>query len=126
MQLMTVRRVVASALALGAFACGSADTSTTDAGRDGASTNEGGHAKCPLPEQLLPIAYRPCVDGGPNTGDAGPADASLLCSNDCTSACKQLATTSPSYGTVSSCSDDGPTDAGQAAATCHFIPPCPL
>ncbi len=133
---MTLRRFAAAVLALGAVgACGSAtDTATTtDAGRDvnsDVNSDEGG-STCPPPEKSVPIAYRPCVDGGPDASagdandDARPADAAppLLCSNDCTGACKQLAT---GYGTVSSCTENGPTDAGQAAATCHVIPPCPL
>ncbi len=120
------------------IACGSSDdsgkTSGVDAGPD-TYRNCGG-------EQIVPIAYRPCVDGGgmPDaaSGDAG-GDASVdgsteagidaappkICSSDCMQACQLLSTSGgTSYGIAQSCTEDGPTDVGQAAATCHFVHPC--
>lgn len=132
-------RRFAAAMALvspGAIAACGSSTDTTGGGVDaGPDTyrNCGG-------EQTLPIAYRPCVDGGEpdasgadasthDGGDAGEAgiDAAppQLCFASCMPACQNEAQSGVIVrGFAASCTEDGPTDTGQAAATCRFVHPC--
>lgn len=112
-------------------ACGSSNDATTDGGLDSGPDN---YRNCGG-EQLVPIAYRPCADGGEldaSSTDAGDAanDASVdaappqICFANCTMACQNLASNPPTLGFLSTCTEDGPTDTGQSAATCHFVHPC--